>query len=199
MVSKDIYDKEKVSKDDSLLEIAIKTLRKKRTPQNIYKIVDDVMSQKGFKRDEVESNAPQFILDFMLSGYFVYCGENTWDLKERQPLSVLDKEGGDYDFFEDDEDVKKNELSDDQYGLDLVNKASSATDDVDDEDDEDEEVIDEDDLTNEFDNPTELLLEDEELDEENIETVFKKGSKNPTKLKLSDEDDDDEEEEDEDY
>lgn len=193
MISKDIFDKDKVTKDDSLLEIAVKTLRRKRTPQNIYKIISEVMEQKGLKKDEAESLTPQFVLDFMLSGYFVYCGDNTWDLKERQPLSVLDKEGGDYDFYEEDEDVKKNELTDEQFGLDYI---ANVENEVEDADEDDEETIDEDDLTNEFDNQSETLIEDEELDEE-FDSSYTKSPKSQSKLKLSDEDDDDDDFEDE--
>lgn len=191
MISKDIFDKDKVTKDDSLLEIAVKTLRRKRTPQNIYRIISEVMEQKGLKKGEAESMTPQFVLDFMLSGYFVYCGDNSWDLKERQPLSVLDKEGGDYDFYEEDEDVKKNELTDEQYGL-----VSNVENEVEDADEDEEETIDEDDLTNEFDNQSEVLIEDEELDEE-FDSPYTKSPKSKSKLKLSDEDDDDDDFEDE--
>ena len=103
-------------KDKSLLEVAIELLEVKKKPQKMLTIVKEVMELKGIKSSAVKELAPQFILDFMQSGYFVYCGDDTWDLKDRQPTSVLDKEGGDYeDIYEDDEDVKNNELKDEIF------------------------------------------------------------------------------------
>ena len=84
-------------KDKSLLEVAIELLEVKKKPQKMLTIVKEVMELKGIKSSAVKELAPQFILDFMQSGYFVYCGDDTWDLKDRQPTSVLDKEGGDYE------------------------------------------------------------------------------------------------------
>ena len=101
-------------KDKSLLEVAIELLEVKKKPQKMLTIVKEVMELKGIKSSAVKELAPQFILDFMQSGYFVYCGDDTWDLKDRQPTSVLDKEGGDYeDIYEDDEDENEDEDEDD--------------------------------------------------------------------------------------
>lgn len=98
-------------------------------------IVKEVMELKGIKSSAVKELAPQFILDFMQSGYFVYCGDDTWDLKDRQPTSVLDKEGGDYeDIYEDDEDVKNNELKDEIF--DEESSKNIIYDDNEDEDDD---------------------------------------------------------------
>jgi len=103
-------------KNDSLLEIAVSIMKKKKTPQTL----DDILKE-SFKKKEIEkeeNTVAQFEVDFMLSGLFVYCGEKDgkqlWDLKERQLSSLLDKDGGYYeDMLENDEEVKKNELKDD--------------------------------------------------------------------------------------
>ena len=130
------------SKDNSLIEIAVELLHKKQRPQNINSIIKEVMSMKGIKAADVSQYAAQFVMDFMLSGYFVYCGEDCWDLKDRQPTSVLDKDGGDYtDIYEDDEDVKKNELKDDLYEEENAKKEDHDDDD-DDDFDKDEEMDD---------------------------------------------------------
>lgn len=68
-------------KDKSLLEVAIELLEVKKKPQKMLTIVKEVMELKGIKSSAVKELAPQFILDFMQSGYFVYCGDDTWDLK----------------------------------------------------------------------------------------------------------------------
>ena len=161
------------SKDNSLIEIAVELLQKKQRPQNINSIIKEVMSIKGIKAADVSSHAPQFVMDFMLSGYFVYCGEDCWDLKDRQPTSVLDKDGGDYeDFLANDEDVKKNELKDGAYGAvysDENNYESpiiiEPKEDYDEEEEEEEEE-DEDDLSKEFEvmvGSVEEEFEDEDL------------------------------------
>ncbi len=103
-------------KEKSLLEVAIELLDSKKKPQKISTIIKEVMELKGIRQSLVKEYAPQFILDFMQSGYFVYCGDDTWDLKDRQPTSVLDKDGGDYEYiYEDDEEVKNNELKDEFF------------------------------------------------------------------------------------
>lgn len=130
-------------KEKSLLELAIDLLQKKRKPQKISAIIKEVMEIKGYKVAQVKEERAQFVLDFMQSGYFVYCGDDCWDLKERQPTSILDKDGGDYEDIFFDEDVKKNELKDD-FESDVL----SVKEDFDDKDDDDEE---EDELAKEFD------------------------------------------------
>jgi len=132
-------------KDKSLIEVAIELLDSKKKPQKMLTIIKEVMEIKGVKQSLAKELAPQFILDFMQSGYFVYCGDDTWDLKDRQPTTVLDKEGGDYeDIYEDDEDVKNNELKDEMF--------DDENNDSDDEDDDDEDEDEEDDLEKEFEN-----------------------------------------------
>ena len=151
----------RVDKDKSLLEIAIDLLDMKKRPQKLMNIVKEVMELKGIKVSVAKELAPQFILDFMQSGYFVYCGDDCWDLKYRQPTSVLDKDGGDFeDFYADDEEVKLNELTDENtYGFD---ESDSSTTSVDDDEEEESNKDDEDDLSNEF----EILVESVEEDEE---------------------------------
>ena len=146
--------------EKSLLEIAIELLEKKKKPQSIDTIIKEVMSLKGYKVSEAKEKAPQFVMDFMLSGNFIYCGDDCWDLKYRQPTSVLDKDGGDFeDFYANDEEVKQNELTDENtFGFDDPDVNVSTVDD----DEEENNKEDEDDLSNEF----EILVESVEDDEE---------------------------------
>ena len=134
--------------EKSLLEIAIELLEKKRGPQNIDTIIKEVMTLKGYKSSEAKEKAAQFVMDFMLSGNFVYCGDDCWDLKYRQPTSVLDKDGGDYeDFYSNDEDVKNNELTDESYN-EMYEENIGSSKQIDEEDENDQD--DQDDLSNEF-------------------------------------------------
>ena len=157
-------------KDKSLLEIAVELLATKHQPQTILQIAKEAMEIKGLKTAQAKELLPQFLLDFQSSGYFVYCGDDCWDLKDRQPTSVLDKDGGDYeDLFENDEDVKKNELKDGAFDASYADENNYESpiivNDEDGEEDDDEDENDEDDLSNEF----EVLVdsvEDEEEDED---------------------------------
>ena len=147
------------NEEKSLLEIAGELMEKKRGPQHIDTIVKEVMSLKGYRVAESKEKAPQFLMDFMLSGNFVYCGEDCWDLKYRQPTSVLDKDGGDYESFYYDEEASNNELTDESYNELYENQNDQQ---LDSNDDDEDETDDADDLSNEF----EVLVESVEEDDE---------------------------------
>ena len=154
-------------KDKSLLEISIELLQKKRKPQKLLTIVQEVMEIKGYRSQQAKQHTAQFLLDFMQSGYFVYCGDDSWDLKERQSTAVIDKDGADYEKrYNDEDEVKKYELKDENiYDTDYddVNE-----DDEDDDEEEDDEIArelhelneDDDDLSKEFE--TESYEEEDE-------------------------------------
>ena len=158
-------------KEKSLLEIAIELLEQKKKPQKIMSILKEVMEIKGVKQALAKELAPQFLLDFMQCGYFVYCGDDCWDLKDRQATSVLDKEGGDYDYlFEDDDEVKKNELKDEEYDDQNDNDA----DDEDEEDKVQNEIDDDlakafDEFDDEYNAGLVIIGEDEDSEEEDEE------------------------------
>lgn len=125
------------NKNNSLLEIAIKEMENKKKPKTLDEIINDVFQIKGIK--EKDEYLSQFVMDFMLSGAFICCGEDKrgkklWDLKERQPSSILDKDGTYYDELYDDEDVVKHELSDET----LYKVASGIAEDFEEEEDDDE-------------------------------------------------------------
>lgn len=152
-----------MSKEErSLLELSIELLEKSEGPLKIDDIIAKVMQMKGYKGQEAKDHAAQFVMDFMLSGNFVYCGEDNWDLKYRQPTSVLDKDGGDYEDFYYNEEVKNNELKDESYD-EYEENASVDTSDEDEDDEDDQNSDDTDDLSNEFE---ELVGDVEDLEEE---------------------------------
>jgi len=176
------------NKDSSLLEIAIELLHKKKKPQNIKEIVKEVMSIKGLKQSQSQDIATQFLLDFMSSGFFVYCGDDTWDLKERQPTSVLDREVADFPDFEEDEEFKETELEDLEAEFDLTD-----SEELEDEDDEDEEQeVDE--LEEEFEeligDEDTIIEEDEYDDEDDDDSTFDKTRKKGKTVYVDDDDDD---------
>lgn len=136
--------------EKSLLEIAIKNMAGKKTPQNIYKFLDEVLSIKGISESDenyIDLKA-QLYTDMITSARFVYCGEDTWNLKENESLDLWDKDAS---FFNTDE---IEEDDDDEVTLDDYN-----IDDNDDEEDDDDEEENEDDMDNHYDD------EDDDYDE----------------------------------
>lgn len=108
-------------KYDSFLEIAVALMKKKKKPQSLEALTKEVFSKKGVEGNELQ--IAQFQVDFMLSGYFVCCGEDKqgnqlWDLKTRQLSSLLDKDSGYMrDLSDEEKEAEDNELKDDnQFG-----------------------------------------------------------------------------------
>ena len=105
-----------INKNDSLLSIAKEVVKESKRGLSIKEIANKVFKAKGIT--PTEEQIAQFGIDFMLSGEFICCGnrnkENIWDVKGRQPLAVLDKDVIE-DIYENDEEVKKNALTEDMY------------------------------------------------------------------------------------
>lgn len=153
--------------DKSLLELAAEYLEKANDARPIYEIVQHVIEQKSIKKADIEDVTAQLIMDFMLSGDFVYVKNDCWDLKRRQPLSVIDKDGGDYkDYLADDEDAQTGEKElESSYDYD-EEEDKIQSDDRDDED-KDNEDDDDDSLEKEFDQTVDDLESYEsQIDEE---------------------------------
>ncbi len=167
-------------KNDSLLEIATNLMKRKKKPQTLDSILEEAFQRKGISKDD-EAVCAQFEVDFMLSGLFIYCGEDKngnqlWDLKERQPSSLLDKDGGYLeDIYADDEDVIKNELKDDNFDEKAVSEFTVDDDEIeektDEEDDIEEELglVDEDAETQELDSDFRSDIDEDELEEDDEE------------------------------
>lgn len=172
-----------INNNESLLEIAVRLMKSKKKPKSLKELTNEVFREKGIAEDSlIDEKKAQFQVDFMVSGYFVCCGENRkghklWDLKSRQPSSLIDKDGNLLeDLYADDEDVIKNELKDDDVLFDNDNHLL--------EDDEDEEKEEHDDIEEELslvsesdeDSVTEevsskLLHNDEDDEEDEIDDI----------------------------
>ena len=133
---------------ESLLEIALEEMEKKRKPKSIEKIAKDVFELKGYSQEEGKRAMAQFEMDFMLSGYFICCGEDSktgeklWDLKNRQPFRLIEKDCNSLDETYEGEDVSKYELNDDtQYEID---------DPYNDNDDEEDDKVERDEIEEEL-------------------------------------------------
>lgn len=128
-----------------MVEIAEEIIRK-NGKQSLNDLVNKVGEIKGFTSEDAEK-VTLLYLDMTLSGNFVYCGNDEWDLKENN-LELWDKDGSyfmridEVDFDEDDDE--ETEL-DDYYSID-EDDVDFDDEDCDDEDEEDEDYDDEDDV-----------------------------------------------------
>ena len=141
----------------SMLEVAIELMNQKKTPQPIISFINEVLEMKGI--DDPEGFlATQLYIDITTSSNFVFCGEGKWDLKDRQPLELFDKDGSHFNTGEIEDDLDLEEVNLDDYNID--------EDDYEDEDDYDDE--DEDDYE-EYDDS---LLDDIDPNEDDDENDF---------------------------
>lgn len=166
-----------INENESLLDIAIRLMKTKKKPKSLIELTNEVFQTKGIDSKSSVDKKAQFQVDFMLSGHFVCCGEDSkglklWDLKSRQPSTLLDKDGSYLEeLFDYDEDVVKNELKDEDL-YDITLKDEDQFDDDEEEKDDIEEdlglVIDD-----EEEETKEVLAEDLEdtLDEEEFDDI----------------------------
>ena len=148
---------------DSYLEIAVALMKKKKGPKTLDAITKEVFAKKGVTGSEMQ--IAQFQVDFMLSGYFVYIGNDQsdnplWDLKNRQKFEFIDKDGG-YakEETEEDEEVKNNELT--EENLDETETAI--------EEDEEETPVKKDDVEDDLTEMGYIVDGEETEDVENID------------------------------
>ena len=141
----------------SLLEVAVQLMEEKNGSMEINELIAKVLEVKGLE-DLDGSLKTQLYVDITTSSKFVYMGENTWDLKIRQPLEQFDKDGSAFnnkedEYIEDDEDIEEDDAieeddDDDQDDDDLDDLDESDDDDEDDRerDDHDDREPEEDEL-----------------------------------------------------
>lgn len=141
----------------SMLETAIGVMKRKRSPQPFMKIYEEVAEELQFSEAQKTDNVARFYSDLSLSAYFVYTGDNNWDLKERQPTDMWDKDAS---FFIDPEELKARKAERAEKRA-LLRKEKAAKEDLDIDVDELEETDDE------------LLfgddLDDDDLDDDDLD------------------------------
>lgn len=79
----------------SMLEVAEKLMQDKKKPQKFVDLAREVAEMKGLNFEESAEKIGQFYTDLTMSSKFVYCGEETFNLKNREGTSLLERE-----FFE---------------------------------------------------------------------------------------------------
>ncbi len=133
----------------AMIDVAEIILKENNEPIKIKELIERVREIKGVSEDDYE-RITQLYMDITQSGKFVFCGDELWDLKERN-LELWDKDGYAFVKFDDVEEEDVSEDEDDELEFTEFN-----IDDIEDEEDEEDEDEEEDDE----------LLDKEELEEE---------------------------------
>ena len=151
----------------SLLEVAVKIVEDKKSPINIYELIEAVLAAKGLTDDENKTLTTKLYVDITTSSKFVYMGEENWDLKINQSLDEFDKDGSDFnskdDYIEDEADEDEDDILDEEDEDDLDDEDDEDDDeDRDEEDEDDEDDLDDDDRDEEDDDLDDDLDDDED-------------------------------------
>jgi DNA-directed RNA polymerase subunit delta len=75
----------------AMLEVAEVLLKESPKPLTIQQIIQSVAEIKSISLDDID-RLTQLYMDITTSAKFVYCGDDQWDLKERN-LELWDKDG----------------------------------------------------------------------------------------------------------
>lgn len=121
----------------AMLEVAEALLKEKKEPITIQELIASVAEIKEIPLDDVDK-LTQFYMDITQSAKFVYCGDDQWDLKERN-LELWDKDGYAFVHAEDIEEDVEEDLDFTEFVLEEEEDVEV----VDDDEEEAEEEIDE--------------------------------------------------------
>ena len=118
----------------AMLDVAEALLRESKEPITIQQLMKDVAEIKEISTDDVD-RLTQLYMDITQSAKFVYCGDDQWDLKERN-LELWDKDGFAFVHAEEiEEDVEED--------LDFTEFVLEEEDEVEEVDEEEVEEVDE--------------------------------------------------------
>ncbi len=157
-------------KSMAMIDVAEQLLRDHKEPMGIQELVKQIREIKEMSADDID-RLTQLYMDITQSAKFVYCGEDKWDLKERN-LELWDKDGYAFVTLDDDDEDVEDDLDFTEFNLeDVEEEVVEAVEE--DDDDDDDEVKD--------------TEEEKELDEE------KKYIEAPLPIKSTDDDNGDDE------
>ncbi len=151
----------------SLIEVAQELMSQKQKPQEFTKFAKEVCEILNVSEEDYYQKAADLYTDMTTSAIFVYCGEETFDLKCRQEISLYEKDSSHFKegLSDTDEQLKELELrrQEDSYYDD--EDEDSFGDLLDDE--EDDETFDI--LGSEVVDDYSIETEDDEDDDEDVE------------------------------
>ncbi len=91
----------------SLINLAEKILKDRKSPMDLYDLFDEAMTKKSLEVEDTTTLLTNFYTELTSSAKFVYTGDNTWDLKSHQPIGLWEKDGSYYHEYKEvhDEDM----------------------------------------------------------------------------------------------
>jgi DNA-directed RNA polymerase subunit delta len=150
----------------AMLDVAEALLRDHKTPLTIQQLLKNVAEIKGISFDDVDK-LTQLYMDITQSAKFVYCGDDQWDLKERN-LELWDKDGYAFVHAEDIEEDTEEDLDFTEFVLEEEEAEVEAEEDEDEEEEDLDEEIKEEKAYIDVELPVKST-DDEDLDEPEIE------------------------------
>jgi len=127
----------------AMIDIAEIILKESNEPLEIKEIIKKVAEIKKISENDFEK-ITQLYMDITQSGKFVFCGEEKWDLKERN-LELWDKDGYAFVKLENHDDVEEVDEDEEELEFTEFNLEDIQEEEVEADEDEEEaeEVIDE--------------------------------------------------------
>ncbi|MBN2300777.1 MAG: DNA-directed RNA polymerase subunit delta [Acholeplasmataceae bacterium] len=121
----------------AMLDVAEALLKEKGSPLTIQQLIQSVAEIKEVSLEDIDK-LTQLYMDITQSAKFVYCGDDQWDLKERN-LELWDKDGFAFVHAEEIEEDVEEDLDFTEFVLEEEEEKEVEVDE-DDEEDLDEEV-----------------------------------------------------------
>jgi DNA-directed RNA polymerase subunit delta len=146
----------------AMLDVAEVLLRENKTPLSIQDLIRGVAEVKEISLEDID-RLTQLYMDITTSAKFVYCGDDQWDLKERN-LELWDKDGFAFVHAEDIEEDVEEDLDFTEFVLEEEEEVE-----VDEEEEEVDEEIKEEKAYIDIDLPVKSTDDDDVEDELDIE------------------------------
>lgn len=121
----------------SMIEVAEMLIKNKKKPQNIRSLLKEVAEIKNIDENDLDLMA-QLYIDITTNSKFVFCGDDTWDLKSRHSLDLWDKDGSHF-YNSTEEEEEEEEITVDDYNL-TEDEEEEIEDDEEDEDEDEDDV-----------------------------------------------------------
>ncbi|BCR36851.1 DNA-directed RNA polymerase subunit delta [Mariniplasma anaerobium] len=122
----------------AMIDVAEQLIRDHKGPMAIQELVKQIREIKEMSADDID-RLTQLYMDITTSAKFVYCGEDKWDLKERN-LELWDKDGYAFVTMDEVEEDEEEDLDFTEFTLEEVEEEKAKT--ADDEEEDEEEVKD---------------------------------------------------------
>lgn len=165
----------------AMLDIAEALLKEKETPMTIQQLIQSVAEIKEISMDDIDK-LTQLYMDITQSAKFVYCGDDQWDLKERN-LELWDKDGFAFVQAEEVEEDAEEDLDFTEYTLEEEEEEEVEADEDEEVEEVDEEIKEEKEYIeidlpikstddDDVDDDVEVEFDDEDYDEDDYNEIM---------------------------